>query len=248
MLFPDESFQPLAPGVCVIVSPQHTFNTDTILLAWFSSPRRKDRCADLGTGCAAIPLLWHARFAPKQIYAVELQENAVDMARRSLQENALQGQISLLRGDIRELAMGVPDALQNLDLVACNPPYQADGCGLPNPDPSKRLARHEQACTLEDVCRAGARMLKFGGRFCLCQRPQRLSDVLCAMRAAGIEPKRLRFVQQRPEKPPSLFLVQGKKGANPGLFVEPVLLVEDGDGRFSGEMLEVYGSYKQGHI
>ena len=248
MLLANESLEPLAPGVCVIVSPQHTFNTDTILLAWFSSPRHKDRCADLGTGCAAIPLIWHARFAPQHIFAVELQDNAVDMARRSVAENGLQERVSLFQCDIRELAGAVPREMQELDLVACNPPYQAGGSGILNPDPSKQLARHEQACTLEDVCRAGARMLKFGGKFCLCQRPQRLCDVLCAMRAAGIEPKRLRFVQQTPQKPPSLFLVQGKKGANPGLCVEPVLFIEDGDGHFSPEMLAVYGSYKQGHF
>lgn len=246
-MLPNESLQPLAPAVNVIVSPQHTFNTDTILLAWFAAPRRRDRCADLGTGCAAIPLIWHARFAPQHIFAVELQDNAVDMARRSVAANRLQERVSIVQEDIKQLAQCVPEGLRELDLVACNPPYQANGSGLLNPDPSKQLARHEQACTLQEVCRAGARMLKYGGRFCLCQRPQRLCDVLCEMRAAGIEPKRLRFVQQTPRKSPSLFLVQGKKGAKPGLTVGPALVVEGEDGRFSSEMLEVYGSYKDGH-
>lgn len=248
MLSPNESLQPLAPGISVIVSPQHTFNTDTILLAWFAAPHRKDRCADLGTGCAAIPLIWYARFEPQYIYAVELQDNAVAMARRSVAGNRLEDRIAILQHDLKQLAKSVPVPLQELDLVACNPPYQASGSGLLNPDPSKQLARHEQACTLEEVCMAGARMLKFGGRFCLCQRPQRLCDVLAAMRAARLEPKRLRFVQQTPQKPPSLFLVQGKKGAKPGLTVEPALIVENPDGRFSEEMLGVYGSYKDGHL
>ena len=73
-LSPGERWEPLSKEISVIVSPQHTFNTDTLLLAWFAAPRRKDRCADLGTGCGTIPLVWHSRFQPTHVYAVELQE------------------------------------------------------------------------------------------------------------------------------------------------------------------------------
>lgn len=69
-----------------------------------------------------------------------------------------------------------------------------------------------------------------------------------ALRRAGLEPKRLRFVQQRPDKAPFLFLLQAARGGNPGLRVEPVLFVEDGKGGFSQEMLQIYGSYKEGHV
>lgn len=248
MFLPDESLEPLWPGISVIVSPRHTFNTDTILLAWYASPRHKDRCADLGTGCGTIPLLWQGRYAPRQIAAVELQQEAVSMARRSVAYNQLEPNITVLQRDLRQLALHPDPDLQNLDLVACNPPYQQSGTGILNPDGQKQCARHETSCTLQDVCQAAARMLKYGGRFVLCQRPQRLCDVLHEFRAAKIEPKRLRFVQQNPQKPPSLFLIQGKKGAKPGLVAESVLLVEQAPGRFSQEMLEIYGSYKEGHI
>ena len=90
------------------------------------------------------------------------------------------------------------------------------------------------------MCNAAAWLLQYGGRFCLCQRPERLTDVLLAMRQAGLEPKRLRWVQQRPEKAPWLFLVEGKAGARPGLTVEPPLIVESADGSYTDEMKRIY--------
>ena len=99
---------------------------------------------------------------------------------------------------------------------------------------------------MEDVCNAAARLLKYGGRLCLCQRPERLADVISAMRAADIEPKRLRFVAKTPSSAPWLFLLEGKKGSKPFMQVEPVLSVYDGD-EFSAEMSRIYGWGKPGN-
>lgn len=83
----------------------------------------------------------------------------------------------------------------------------------------------------------------------MCQRPERLSDVISSMRAHNIEPKRLRFVQQRPGKAPKLFLIEGRRGGKPGgLIVEPVLLIEGENGDFSEEMIKIYGEYKEGYL
>ena len=104
---------------------------------------------------------------------------------------------------------------------------------------AEKIARHEVLCTIDDVCGAAARLLRFGGRLCLCQRPERLCDTLCAMRRAGIEPKRIRFVQQRPDTSPWLFLAEGKKGSKPHMTVDPPFLIE-GEGGFSPELLRIY--------
>ncbi len=244
-LLPDEHWEPLSPTLEVIVSPRHCFNTDTILLAWFSAPKHKDICCDFGTGCGAIPLLWEARCQPRRTYAVELQDEAASMAERSVRRNGLEGKITVLHQDLRELAgsRALPFC-EGLDVIACNPPYKALGSGIVNPDGNKAIARHECQCTMEDICRSAARSLRYGGRLCLCQRPQRLAEILTVMHAAGLEPKRLRLVQQRPAKAPSLCLLEGKKGGKPGLLAEPVLFIEDADGGFSPEMREIYGTYK----
>lgn len=91
--------------------------------------------------------------------------------------------------------------------------------------------------------------MQFGGRFCICQRPERLADVMEAMRKFSIEPKVLRLVQQRRSKAPKLFLIEGRKGGNRGfLNVLPTLFIEDDSGSFSEEMLQIYGDYKSNHM
>lgn len=244
MLLEDEHLEPLSKDCSVIVSQQHTFNTDTILLAAFSAPRRGEICADFGTGCGTIPLIWCTRNEPKHIYAVEIQPAACSMASRSVEYNHLEQIIEVLNADIKDLNKN--KILQNIDLIACNPPYKAVGSGIVNKDESLRIARHEEQCSLCDIAKASSAVLRFGGRFCLCQRPERLCDTIVELRKAGIEPKRLRFVQQRAAKAPSLFLLEGRRGGKPGLTVCTPLLIEEESGGFSEEMNQIYGAYGEG--
>lgn len=245
LILPGEHFEPLSERMEILVSEQHTFNTDTFLLATFSAPKHKDVCCDFGTGCGTIPLLWAGRYQPRHTYAVELQDNAFSMASRSVAHNELEKEITVLQRDIRTLIEDREAPFcEGLDLIACNPPYKEWGTGIVNPDSSKAIARHECHCTIEDICKSAVRALKYGGRFCLCQRPQRMAEILRVMSETGLEPKRLRLVQQRPNKAPFLFLVECKKGGKPGLLVEPTLFVEGSDGDFSPELQEIYGTYK----
>lgn len=103
------------------------------------------------------------------------------------------------------------------------------------------IARHEMLCTIDDVCRCAKKNLKFGGRLCICNRPERLCDIMTAMRANGIEPKRLRTVHKNPECPPWLILVEGKKGGKPFVQIEKPLYVRSADGGNSAEMKRIYG-------
>ena len=167
-------------------------------------------------------LIWSSRYMPRHIYAVELQDNACSMVQRTLQKNNLEANITLIHQDLTTLKPGLTPFTQELDLIACNPPYQEAGTGLVNPDDSKRIARHEGACTPDDICRVASKLLKYGGKLCMCQRPQRLFDIMESMKKVGIMPKRLRLVQQRLSKAPSLFLLEGRKGGNSGMIVEPV--------------------------
>ena len=66
----------------------------------------------------------------------------------------------------------------------------------------------------------------------LCQRPDQLVEVLCALRAARLEPKRLAFARQRPGSTPWLFVVEAQKGRHPGLRLEPDLVIESGVARY----------------
>ena len=242
---PGERLEPLSAGYSVLTSKEHAFSTDTILLAEFSMPRAGEACADFGTGCGAIPILWCARSSPSAVYAVELRREACTLAKRSALRNGLSQKIRVVRADIRRLRE-TPSLPRGLDLIACNPPYGRVGHGIPSGQESRRAARWETACTFSDITQAAAAFLRWGGRFCCCLRPSRLLEATEGMRAAGIEPKRLRLVQHRMGKAPFLFLLQGRRGGKPGLAVDPVLFIESEGGGFSPEMLRIYGDYKEG--
>lgn len=241
----DEKLEPLSAGISIITGANHTFNTDTILLADFSMPRKGETCADFGTGCGAIPLLWCARSEPQHVFAVELQEKACSLTRRSLRLNSLDNRVEVIQEDIKKLKRTRPIPY-DLDRIACNPPYKQNGTGRHSSKEEARIARHEVACSFADIAEAAAAHLRWGGQFFFCMRPERLCDAMLNLRSAGLEPKRLRLVQQRKDKQPFLFLLQANRGGKPGLVAEPTLLIKSETGGWSKDMLKIYGDYKEG--
>ena len=236
-----EHIEHIGESLRLIVSDRFTFGTDALLLASFSAPRPRDKLCDFGTGCGIIPFCW-LRDGARHVHAVELQAEACEQLRRSVALNGLEDRVSLLEADLRDLRGRLPH--NSFDLIAMNPPYTPLGKGLLSVEENARVARHETNLTPEELF-AAAVLLKFGGRFCLCQRPERLTDYLFAMRQAKIEPKRLRFVAQKEGKAPWLFLLEGKRGRAPGLTVEPELHLETPDGKPSEEMRRIYGEYAE---
>ena len=107
---------------------------------------------------------------------------------------------------------------ESFSLITVNPPYFVSGAGKENEKESRDLARRESGCTLAQVTKVSARLLKYGGRLCMCHRPERLADVIYEMRKNKIEPKRLTFVNNATsDNEPWLILIEGKKGGHAGL-------------------------------
>ena len=229
----------LGGGFFAALSKDHRFGTDAFLLADFAAAKHKDQAVDLGTGCGIIPLLLYKMYRPAHITGVELQSEAAALFYASAVLSGLQGKVTPICADLRRLEGLLPAG--KFDLVTCNPPYEAPNTGKLNDSTARQLARHELSCTIGDACAAAFRLLKTGGRFCLCQRPGRLADVMDALRAHRLEPKRLRFVCQSPEREPWLFLIEGRKDRKPGLSVLPNLWMAGADGRYSAEILHIYG-------
>lgn len=234
-------YEKLTEKIYVCASSDHRFGTDAFLLADFSGYRRKDKACDLGTGCGIIPLIMQKSNPPQITYAVDIQEGAIEQLRLGLEKSETTGIVPVC-ADLKELWEDAP--LGQLDLVTCNPPYKAANSGFESAITAQRIARHEIMCNIDDVCMAASKLLKFGGRLCLCNRPERLSDVVCAMKNHDIEPKRLRFVSKNPEEAPWLFLIEGKKGSKSFMKVEPQLYIRTSDG-FSEELKKIYATGKE---
>lgn len=237
----DEHIEYIDGRLKLIVSPCHTFGTDALLLSAFSSPKRRDRVCDFGTGCGIIPFYWLSHGC-EHVHAVEIQEKAADQVRRSVALNGIEDRFDLVEGDLRE--SGLPAG--NFDLITMNPPYTPIGKGIMSSGAADKIARHESALSLDELFLTASKLLKFGGRMCICLRPERLTEAMCSMRKAKLEPKRLRFVSKRDGCAPWLFLLEGKLGRNPGITVEKELHIYDSDGKESAEMTEIIGEYKKG--
>ena len=215
------------------------FGTDAVLLADFAAPRRHDRVCDLGTGTGIIPLLLYARENTISADAVEIQPDMADMAARSMAMNGLNEKIRVLSGDLRSIRTLLPHA--RYDLVTCNPPYGKAGGTLLNPDASKRLARHEESCAIEDVACAAAWLLQNGGRLCCVFPAARMIELSDAMRKYRMAPKRIRMVHSRVEKAAHLCLMEGMLDARPGLIIEPPLVIYDKNNAYTPELRRIYG-------
>lgn len=218
--------EPIGGGIVVHTSEEHRFGTDAFLLTHFSRYRAKDLVCEFGTGCGIIPLLMQKHRPPKHIYALDIQQQAIEQMKAGIAASGVSG-ITPILADLKDLWEDAP--IGQTDLVICNPPYQPCGSGYECELEAQRIARHLVHCAPEDVCASAAKLLNFGGRLCICGRPERLPDYICAMRAAGLEPKRLQFVQKNAAAMPWLFLLEGKKGAKPFLQMEkPFIMYENG--------------------
>ncbi len=223
----------------VAVSEDHRFGTDAILLSHFAAPRPGDTVYELGTGCGAIAIRLCALYRPAAVHGVDIDPGAIALAQQSAA--AFTGSPVPTFGVAdweRPDTLGAPGHWR---LVVCNPPYFAPETGAVSREDTARRIRHETPSTLTAVCTAAARLLQYGGRFCLCHRPERLPAVLTAPTAAGLEPKRLQTVSQRADKSPWLVLIEARKGGRPGLLWEPPLVLEDAAGAPTPIYKQIYG-------
>ena len=210
--------------------------TDSVLLADFARVRPGSRVLELCCGAGLISLLLMARAPGLDVLAVELDEAAAALARENFAANGMAARV--MCGDLRDAAV-LPEA-NSVYFVVCNPQYFAANSGKAAPDRPRAVARSESECTLADVARAAARSLRQGGRLALVHRSERLAEVLAALAAERLEPKRLRFVQHRPGSAPGLFLCEAVRLGRPGLTVEAPLVLYGEDGRESDEFRRIY--------
>lgn len=236
--------EPLGNGYFVYVSPHHTFGTDAVLLANFAQPKKKDTLVDLGTGCGIIPLLMLRNKVLNSAVGVDISDEATSLAQKTVNELKTD-KLKIINSDLNNLKGKLLFGCHTL--VTCNPPYKAPNAGIKSKDVTEATARHETACTLKDIVEVGSRLLQTSGRMCMCQRPERLSELMSLMHEYKLEPKRLRLVAQRRGEEPWLVLVEGRKCGNIGLRISPTLYVEE-NGEFSPEMIDIYGAYKEAYL
>lgn len=227
-------------GYQIIQNPEKfCFGMDAVLLSGFAHAKEGDKVLDLGTGTGIIPILMAAKCQGCHLTGLEIQEESADMASRSVALNELTERISIVTGDIKEADQIFPSA--SFDVITCNPPYMIGQHGLQNPDAPKAIARHEVCCTLEDVLRVSAKLLRPGGHFYMVHRPFRLAEIMEGMVRYRIEPKRMQLVYPFVDKEPNMVLIEGARGGKSRMTVEKPLIVYKQPGVYTEEIYDVYG-------
>lgn len=218
-------------GLYVAINEHHRFGTDAVLLENFALSRPAKNICDIGSGCGIIPFLICKRKKHNKIFALEIQEDAAELIKMSVEKNGIKN-IEVVCADAKDKKL-VSQFIENtsLDLVICNPPYYKQNSGAKCPDDARATAREEGSLSVYDAAEAANRMLKFGGRFCICHKSERLCDCIDAMRKNSIEPKRMRMIHANAKGKPWLVLIEGKKGAQPFLEVLPPLMIDSDEGQ-----------------
>jgi tRNA1Val (adenine37-N6)-methyltransferase len=169
---------------------------------------------------------------------VELLPDWADTARDNVRLNCLDSRVRIVTGDLRRhrefLEAGA------YDLVVANPPYYPAGSGKLPQNANSATARSEQTCSLRDVCAAARYLTRWGGRFALVHKPERLAELIRALSESGLEPKRMRFVQHRAGDAPNLVLIESRRGSNPSVVIEPPHILTGATGGDTEEANRIY--------
>ena len=210
-----------------------TFGTDALLLAGYINGKHKSG-VEIGGGSGIISMLLLTREKVGTVNCIEVQEEYADLIGRNAELNSLSDRLTPVCSDVRDYKPS-----EECDVVFTNPPYMKSTSGAHNERTAKTVARHEIFGDIRDFCHAGARLLKFGGTFAVVYRPDRLIDLIAAMRGEGVEPKRMTFVHADADSEPSMVLIEGKKGGKSGLLLtKPLIIYKDKGHKEYGEDMD----------
>ena len=213
------------------------FGTDALKLADFICSEHMGiykNALEFGTGSGVISLLLSRRGKINNIYAVEIQEIYAELAKFNAEYNNLSNRIKIIHGDLKDCDNLYYDENRilphSVDMIFTNPPYikydekVAGGAGMLSGLDYKNISRKEISCTIYDILKSAARLLKNGGDFYIVYRPDRFQSLFSAMIRNNITPKKIAFVYANQSNKASLVLIKGRQGAGEGLIAENIFI------------------------
>lgn len=216
-----------------------TFGTDAYLLSAFLQERPSKVGVELGCGSGVISLLALSKKKLRHVYGIEVQKEIADIAKRNGELNGFNKSFNVISKDLRNVKCD--DTNGEVDFVFSNPPYMKADSGKLNQNEHKNVSRHEIFGDIGDFCACAKRLLKHGGDFLLVYRPDRMADLIYALKSNNLEPKRLTFVSANSHTPPSILLISSKKGGKSGMVIDkPIYIYKDGTSEYTEEFESIY--------
>ncbi len=212
------------------------FGIDAVLLANFAKVKFKEKAVDLCTGNGIVPILLHAKSKCENLIGVDIIKENIELANESCKLNGIN--INFINEDLKKITGVLKKHFY--DVITVNPPYMANETGAKNIIDEKTIARHEVLCSLEDIIKSSSQLLKYGGRFYMVHRPNRLAEIFYTMKKYNIEPKVMQLVQPFKNKEANIVLIEGIKNGKPSLIVKNNLVVYEDVNVYTKEMSKIY--------
>ncbi len=201
----------------------YCFTSDSVLLANYIRCRKTDKVVEFCAGSGVISILLSKKQNPSKICAFEVQKRLCEMFYESVKLNNLENQIVPINAKLEDCLMFLKPA--SVDVVFCNPPYMESGDKSENQEIA--IATHEIETNLDSILENASKLLKYGGKFFMVHRADRMVDVFCLCRKHKIEPKRMCVIYPNKKAEPAVFLMCGIKNGKKGLRVSKATFAED---------------------
>ena len=216
-----------------------TFGTDAFLLSAYLPKRPSSVYVELGVGSGIISLLALTKKKCQHVYGFEVQDSIADIATRNVELNGLSQSFTVINKDLRQAT--ICDTIKEVDAVFSNPPYMKKDSGRQNINENKNASRHEIFGDINEFCACAKKLLKHGGNFYVVYRPDRMIDLISALRNNNLEPKRITFIHPNAHTPPSLLLISAKLGGSSGLVIDkPIYIYKDGTTEYTEQFQKIY--------
>jgi len=191
----------------------YCFTSDSILLTKFVSVKKNDLVADFCSGCGIVGLhLYALNPTIKKVYLFLLQEELSSLSKKSVELNGLTDIFEVQNIPIQKIG----NEFNNyFSLITVNPPFFKKDTQKAL-DIKIAMCREELTVNLEEIISIASKKLKFGGRFNMVNKADRLAEIFYLMKSYKLEPKKLQFVKNG-DKEPYLVMVEGVKGGKEGL-------------------------------
>lgn len=218
------------------------FGIDAVLLSDFAKIKENENAIDLCSGNGIIPLLMVSKTKTAIFSTLEIQQECVNLAKKSIEINNLENRINVFCCDLKNAFSIFKKNI--FDVVTCNPPYIKAAEEIKKDEftvNAKQIARHEILCNLEDVVKCASNLLKSNGRFYLIHKPFRLNEIFIILSKYNLEPKKMRLIYPySSSKEPTMVLIEAIKCALPHLTIQNPLIIYDSIGKYTKEVELIY--------
>lgn len=215
----------------------YCFSSDAVLLANHVRATKTDCVVDFGTGSGVIAILIAAKTTAPKVIGVEVQKVMAELAERNVILNNLQDRVKIINEDIKNIV----DTLGNesVKVVVCNPPYFKKEAGEVASKSEIAISRSEILCSLEDIIINASKILKYGGKFYMIHKSERMAEVITLLKNNNLEPKVLTLIYPKKSKQVDTFIIESHKNGSPGLKIKD-LIVYDENNEMTKEAKKLY--------